>query len=387
MLVSIHPHPRYLHHDHSLTRLSRLSILISSGNGIRRSIPKGSGRLADMLQSVHRPVWETSEGEELWRDAVRMIDSSYLAQSSDATYAKNWSVFEQFCRRLKVKALPASAETITTFIASQVKDGMKLSTIRARLAAISSCHSAYGLQGPSSHHLVNMAKRSAMRICGTKVRHAHVLKVEHLEAMFKVVDMLDTTAVRNFTMIMLSFTGFLRANEVVALNAEDVWTEELDLDEGRFLCVFVLIAKSKTDQYRHGDVIVITSPRQDHLNPVVWVMMWKEVRDSSASVFFHRIGEREDKHKPLAASSYNHIIKNLASAAGLGHLGLTGHSSRAGGVTAAAARGINERLLRRHGRWKSDAIHLYIHESIESRISVTRDLTDGAVKSSSFMHE
>lgn len=282
---------------------------------------------------------------------------------------------------------PSSAETITTFIASQVKAGLTISTIRARLAAISNCHSAYGLPSPSSHHLVNMAKRSAMRLCSTKVRHAHVLKVEHLEAMFKVVDMMDTTAVRNFTMVMFSFTGFLRASEVVALNAEDVWIEEVDLDEGRFLCVFVLITKSKTDQYRHGDVIVITSPHRDHLNPVVWAMMWREVRDSTASVFFHRTGANEDKSKPLAPASYNHIIQNLAAAAGLGHLGLTGHSSRAGGVTAAAARGINERLLRRHGRWKSDAIHLYIHESIEARISVTRDLTDGLIKSSSFMHE
>ena len=48
------------------------------------------------------------------------------------------------------------------------------------------------------------------------------------------------------------------------------------------------------------------------------------------------------------------------------------HSLRAGGVTAAANAGIQNRLFKRHGRWKSDtAKDGHIEDSTDRRLSVS----------------
>ena len=51
------------------------------------------------------------------------------------------------------------------------------------------------------------------------------------------------------------------------------------------------------------------------------------------------------------------------------------HSMRRGGVTKAANSGVAERLLKKHGRCKSNiAKDGYIEENLSSKISVTRNL-------------
>ena len=51
------------------------------------------------------------------------------------------------------------------------------------------------------------------------------------------------------------------------------------------------------------------------------------------------------------------------------------HSLRARGVTAAANAGIQDRLLKRHGRWKSElAKDGYVKDNVESLASVSKAL-------------
>ena len=51
------------------------------------------------------------------------------------------------------------------------------------------------------------------------------------------------------------------------------------------------------------------------------------------------------------------------------------HSLRSGGATAAANAGVNDRLLKRHGRWKTDsAKNGYVKDKLDSLLSVSRSL-------------
>ena len=51
------------------------------------------------------------------------------------------------------------------------------------------------------------------------------------------------------------------------------------------------------------------------------------------------------------------------------------HSLRSGGATAAATAGVDDRLFKKHGRWKTDhAKDGYVKENILDRLSVTKTL-------------
>ena len=51
------------------------------------------------------------------------------------------------------------------------------------------------------------------------------------------------------------------------------------------------------------------------------------------------------------------------------------HSLRSGGATAAANAGLNERLLKRHGRWKTNlAKDGYVQDDLDAMLSVSRCL-------------
>jgi hypothetical protein len=51
------------------------------------------------------------------------------------------------------------------------------------------------------------------------------------------------------------------------------------------------------------------------------------------------------------------------------------HSLRSGGATAAASAGVDDRLFKKHGRWKSDsAKDGYVKESISNRMRVSKQL-------------
>jgi len=51
------------------------------------------------------------------------------------------------------------------------------------------------------------------------------------------------------------------------------------------------------------------------------------------------------------------------------------HSLKAGGATAAAVAGVQDRLFKKHGRWKSEnAKDGYIEDSLQQRLSVTKNL-------------
>jgi len=51
------------------------------------------------------------------------------------------------------------------------------------------------------------------------------------------------------------------------------------------------------------------------------------------------------------------------------------HSLRSGGATAAANAGVNDRLFKHHGRWRSDkAKDGYVKDNLEAVLSVSKSL-------------
>ena len=72
------------------------------------------------------------------------------------------------------------------------------------------------------------------------------------------------------------------------------------------------------------------------------------------------------------------ILRDTLSQLGLNPNDYGLHSLRSGGITSAvrnSSNSIPERLLKIHGRWKSDsAKDMYVEESLENRLQVTKYL-------------
>ena len=67
------------------------------------------------------------------------------------------------------------------------------------------------------------------------------------------------------------------------------------------------------------------------------------------------------------------MISRLKEVAGDLNVGL--HSLRAGGASAAANAGVNDRCWKRHGRWKSETSKDgYAADSLERRLEVSKKL-------------
>ena len=183
----------------------------------------------------------------------------------------------------------------------------------------------------------------------------------------------DLLVVRDLTMILLSFAGFLRFDEVSSLLCSDVKTE----------CeyLFLFIRKSKTDQYRNGNEVLIAKG-ETIACPFSMFIRYVELSgmnlDSDFYIFrpiFRSKGTCKliYKNKKLSyTAARESIVSRLRFVSKGLKLGL--HSMRSGGATAAANSDINDRVWKRHGRWKSDSSKDgYVVDSVDKRLQVSKN--------------
>ena len=80
-------------------------------------------------------------------------------------------------------------------------------------------------------------------------------------------------------------------------------------------------------------------------------------------------------NKPLSYTRTREIVLDAFKSIGLQKDKYGLHSLRAGGAIAVANNGIQDRLFKRHGRWRSEtAKDGYVKDSIEKLLSVSRSL-------------
>ena len=80
------------------------------------------------------------------------------------------------------------------------------------------------------------------------------------------------------------------------------------------------------------------------------------------------------KNKPLSYTRAKEcLVGKLKAVNPCLNLGL--HSLRAGGATTAARAGVNDRCLKRHGRWRCGiSKDGYIDDSIDSRLQISKKI-------------
>ena len=169
-------------------------------------------------------------------------------------------------------------------------------------------------------------------------------------------------------MVAVGFAGFLRWNDMEQLKVQDITFYE-EYAEFR-------LGKRKNDQFRQGSVVLIE--RQSGAGGPVDLCerLIKTAKLSRDDHLFANLVKTADgwrkKKGHLQYSRALELFKEAVGAAGLDVREYGLHSLRPSGTTTAAAEKVPERLLKRHGGWRSEAINNYVQESLDHLLAPSR---------------
>lgn len=302
-----------------------------------------------------------------------------------AKYEASLKPLRAFCATLK-ESFPPAPRVLAEFLKKLSGEGYSFSSIRGTLSAVRDLWRHASGACPCDDPLVVSVRNAAAKLApAPKPRNA--ISRAHLLAIAKAHSHKQKSVAftRDWLMLLLAYRGALRGDEVVHLLASDAWVDTCDpVDEacvhfppemtGQQL-VWLRISSSKTNSQRQrrdadraGDTVVIGPDMNPDLCPVRWFLRWKVIRDKSAKFLFP--SQNKNNTESIGRSRFSETVKDLCAGANIKTV-LTGHSARAGSATDAIRRGVDLKIVKDHGRWKSDAVFLYIKDDTAARLKVS----------------
>jgi site-specific recombinase XerD len=315
------------------------------------------------------PLSEVMSEEEKTADMIGWVKSNRPVGTSKV-YKGYGAQFDEWCLENGEVSFPASPTTVARWLRylHEVR-GLAAGTItKSAASAVADAHRFTGLPSPTADPLVKATKKVIAAHAKPRKQRLPLTR-KHLAMMVvgQAGKKPDYVCFRNLFLIILMFAAMMRSGEAVALKPGDVWLDEYEGEE----VLYVFIQKSKNDQERHGHTVLLGKAKNKGVCPIYWFKLFLLVCDRKADTLFHQKG----KKKGLASTSVNPLLKKLLDLAHIQDVDidlLTSHSARIGGASAAAAAGVNLRLIMRHGNWKSYAVFLYIRDSMADRLSVSK---------------
>lgn len=301
-----------------------------------------------------------------------------LASKSENTVKKYYYSFkkwQEFCSNKRYKCLPAEHIHVAIYLTELLDLNCSVHTISSAIYSIKWAHDINGLSDPTNNAFVKNLHESAKRLRGRKSVKKDIVSVELLiELCDNHIGSMDLVTVRDLCMITLGFAGFFRYDELSSIRCSDI---KLHSD---YFCI--QIPKSKVDQYRCGSEVVISKGISSACpySMLIRYMDLAGLDTKSEGYLFRPLFRSGSVCKPISKDkklSYTRarqcLLDRLRSVAPDLNLGL--HSLRASGCTKAANEDVNERCLKRHGRWKRDESRDgYIADSLAKKLEITKKL-------------
>ena len=298
------------------------------------------------------------------------------ADSTTQKYTGCFEKFSTFCASKNLRAKPASSIIVSLYISQLLDQGKSFSVISSAIYAIKWVHSIHGLEDPTDDSVVKHLSDAAKRLTSKPKTRMDVIDTSILISLCEMFSNdLTLINVRDLTMILLCYAGFLRFNDMSNLRCSDIRFEN---DH-----IVVKIRSSKTDIYREGREVLIAKGSTIAC-PYTMLQRYMELAGLSTSSeeflirpMFQSKGVHSliNKNKKISYTRARECIVNKLSLVAPG-LKLGTHTLRASGATSAAnVAGLSDRCIKRHGRWKTDqAKDGYICDSLEKKLMITRCL-------------
>ena len=207
------------------------------------------------------------------------------------------------------------------------------------------------MASPTDNQVVSRVREAAKRILGAgRLNRKEPLSVEVLKDIVEGADLSNVLQLRNACLYVLSYAGFFRSEEVL-----NIRMSHTPFYEGFMI---IKVDKSKTDQLRQGDEVVIIQS-EGNVCPVFLLkesLKKLDISPDSSKFIFRPLVKtklsyklvRVDRHI-LYATFRGQLTKSLQNIVPDPSVFGT-HSFRSGGLFRAANSGVSDRVFQRHGR-------------------------------------
>ena len=313
---------------------------------------------------------------------VHTVKESAINARSAASNKKYRLYFDKFiswCNKFKFKSLPASVSNVALCFGSLIQQLVSNSVLDAYFYSINWFHKVALVANPCESVLLPLILEGGKRFLCKPVNKKEPITVDILG---KIVDFFGSDTnngshLRTCAMCLLGFSGFFRYNELSHIQMKDITFHDSYVE--------IFIRQSKTDVYRRGNSIVIAGT-SNKLCPVSWLKRYIEAVDliygSDQFVFRNIVYFKNSNrylicnlNKPLSYSRARELLLTTLHDIGLDASKFSLHSLRSGGATAASNANVSDRLIKAHGRWKSDlSKDGYVKVSLEHKLLVSLNL-------------
>ena len=267
--------------------------------------------------------------EGLWKDtSFKDPDLQSLSSRLQATvllarapgtvkmYDRAFRKWKEFAlRKQELSYFPANPMHVAVYLQHVLESTRSSASVDTAFYSIKWAHESAGLVSPTDNPLVNRVRDAGRRILGTKRgNRKEPLSIEILKDIIAGSDLSNTLQLRNVCLYVLCYAGFFRSEEVTGIRRSHIKFFEDHM--------IIKVEKSKTDQLRQGDEVVIArsggsacpvSILQQYLSrlnidPYSDELIFRQLVKTKSSY------KMVSKDKPISYSTFrDHLSKSLRS--------------------------------------------------------------------------
>lgn len=275
-----------------------------------------------------------------WRKTLGRLDGAY-SDHTLRSYRSDFRAFLRWCRKKRLKAMPAASTTIVAYIDAEGAR-LKPGTVKRRLCALRRIHHLCDFGDPTQSEDVQLAMRRVRRAQPSRPKQAHGVTASLRDQLLAVCGD-DLIGLRDKVLVSVGFDTLCRRGELVALSIEDFSPTA----DGRYT---VLVRRAKDDPEGAGRTSKLSKASSDLFRR--WL---KEARISRGPLLRPVYGNRV-RALYLESQTVGRVLKKLCDRAGLDVLTtdrVSGHSLRVGAAQQLTINGFGLPQIMRAGGWKS----------------------------------
>jgi integrase len=258
---------------------------------------------------------------------VRANLQNTRAVNTRKAQASDLRAFAAFAAELGLD--PEAPTTLARYLAHLDTKGAASATILRHAATIRTCipNTAH----PAITAQLDGIRRGRVATGGNRQNQAAAITPSDLAAILRALPP-TLAGLRNRALLLLGFAGAFREAELVALTTADITPDPRG--------VLVTVQHSKTDQGGEGRVVAVPFGAEGAC-PVAALRAWLTAAAITSGPILRSVNRHGQVGSALTSHAVDGIIQAAAKAAGL-TTRFTGHSLRAGLVTAAFNAGVQE---------------------------------------------